>query len=203
MPTRSPTEIILKNAPPGAQPAGVAALTWEARASFGPYLRGLRDASRLSLRAASETMGVSFSYLAKLETGEKPTPPTLKVLQRIANVYGRDLREMMHEAGFRFETSAEMDAVLDSLDARFLRLVTHPALRPMRMDAVVLELIPPLVKRQWIEFARKLETHLMGSAEEVEAILSRKPDGTARVKVDAAHDPAPTKPQPKTKGAKR
>lgn len=201
MPTRSPTEIILKNAPPGAQPAGVAALTWEARASFGPYLRGLRDAARLSLRAASETMGVSFSYLAKLETGEKPTPPTLKVLQRIANVYGRDLREMMHEAGFRFETPAEMEAMVESLDARFLRLVTHPDLRPMRMDAVVLELIPPLVKRQWIEFARKLETYLLdGPPEEVDDILSRKPDKNA-----PGTDPARARraPKPATKGAKR
>ncbi len=203
MSTRSPTEIILKNPPPGSQPVGVVAVTWEARVSFGPYLRGLRDAARLSLRAASESMAVSFSYLAKLETGEKATPPTLKVLQRIANVYGRDLREMMHEAGFRFETSSEIDALEESLDARFLRLVTHPALRPMRMDAVVLELIPPLVKRQWIEFARKLETHLMGSAQEVEAILSRKPDGTTPVKVDAVRAPAPTKPQPKTKGSTR
>lgn len=203
MPTRSPTELILKNAPPGAQPVGFAAVTWEARASFGPYLRGLRDAARLSLRAASEEMAVSFSYLAKLETGERPTPPTLKVLQRIAKVYGRDLREIMHEAGFRFETPSEIDAMEESLDARFLRLVTHPALRPMRMDAVVLELIPPLVKRQWIEFARKLETHLMGSPEEVEAILNRKPDGSPPRKVDADHDLVPTKPQPKTKGAKR
>lgn len=201
MPSRSPTEIILKNAPPGAQPAGVAALTWEARASFGPYLRGLRDAARLSLRAASESMGVSFSYLAKLETGEKPTPPTLKVLQRIATVYGRDLRELMHEAGFRFETPAEMEAMVESLDARFLRLVTHPDLRPMRMDAVVLELIPPLVKRQWIEFARKLEMYLLdGPPEEVDDILSRKPDRNA-----PGTDPARARraPKPATRGAKR
>ena len=203
MPTRSPTELILKNAPPGAQPVGFAAVTWDARPSFGPYLRGLRDAARLSLRAASEEMAVSFSYLAKLETGERPTPPTLKVLERIAKAYGRDLREIMHEAGFRFETPSEIDAMEESIDARFLRLVTHPALRPMRMDAIVLELIPPLVKRQWIEFARKLETHLMGSPEEVEAILTRKPDGSPPRKVDAAHDPAPTKPQPKIKGGKR
>ena len=201
MPTRSPTEIILKNAPPDAQPVGVAAVTWESRASFGPYLRGLRDAARLSVRAASEQTGVSFSYIAKLETGERPTPPTLKVLQRLADVYGRDLRELMHEAGFRFETPAEVDAKEESVDARFLRLVTHPALRPMRMDAVVMELIPPLVKRQWIEFARKLETHLLDSSEEVDAILMSKPESPPRRR-DTAHDPIPTKPQPKTKGAK-
>lgn len=172
MPTRSPTELVLKNAPPdGTGRTGVAAITWEARPSFGPYLRALREAARLSLRAASDEIGVSFSYLAKMETGERPNPPTLKVLQRVAKVYGRDLRELMHEAGFRFETPSEVDTLDDDLDARFARLVTHPMLRPMRMDPVVMELIPPLVKRQWIEFARKLAWHTAGSASAVEAIL--------------------------------
>ena len=154
MPTRSPTELLLKNAAPSKGRVGVAAITWEARASFGPYLRGLREAARLTLRAASEQIGVSFSYLAKMETGERASPPTLKVLQRMAHVYVRDLRELMHEAGFRFETPLGLDALDDNLDERFVRLVTHPALRPMRMDPGVIEMIPPLVKRQWIEFAR-------------------------------------------------
>jgi len=194
MATRSPTELLLKNAPPSAEPAGVAALMWEARASFGPYLRGLRDAARLSLRAASEEMGVSFSYLAKLETGEKATPPSLKVLQRMARLYGRDLRELMHEAGFSFETSPELDALEENLDARFLRLVTHPELRPMRMDAVVMELIPPLVKRQWIEFAKKLEKHLLGSSEEVDAIVARpKRNATSEADPDPVLSPQPAK----------
>lgn len=192
MATRSPTELLLKNAPPSAEPVGVAALMWEARASFGPYLRGLRDAARLSLRAASEEMGVSFSYLAKLETGEKATPPSLKVLQRMARLYGRDLRELMHEAGFSFETSPELDALEENLDARFLRLVTHPELRPMRMDAVVMELIPPLVKRQWIEFAKKLEKHLLGSSDEVDAIVARP---GRKAPSDADSDPVPS-PKP-------
>jgi len=194
MATRSPTELLLKNAPPDAKPAGLAALTWEQRASFGPYLRGLRDAARLSLRAASEEMGVSFSYLAKLETGEKATPPSLKVLQRIARTYGRDLRELMHEAGFMFETPPEVDAKVESLDAQFLRLVTHPALRPMRMDAVVMEMIPPLVKRQWIEFARKLETHLMGDSEDVDAIVARPARERAQADADAEVPPCGAKP---------
>jgi transcriptional regulator with XRE-family HTH domain len=174
MATRSPTELLLKNAPPEASaPAGLAEVTWEARASFGPYLRGLREARRLSLRAASDETGISFSYLAKLETGERLSAPSLKVLQRIARFYGRDLREIMHEAGFRFELPSEIEAQIESLDAQFLRLVTHPALRPMRMDAVVMEMIPPLAKRQWIEFARRLEAHLIGDSETVDAIVAR------------------------------
>lgn len=202
MSTRSPTEITLKNPPPGSKPVGVSNFMWEACTSFGPYLRGLRAAARFSLRAASEEMGVSFSYLAKLETGEKSSPPTLKVLKRIAEVYGRDLREVMHEAGFVFETPEDLDAMEGSLDARFIRLVTFPALRPMRMDAQVIEMIPPLVKRQWIEFARKMAEYLIDSPAEVDAILSSKPEAPPRKSADA-QDPTPEKPTTRPKLAIR
>jgi len=211
MTTRSPTELVLKNAQPGLRPVDFAAVTWEARATFGPWLRGLRKTARLSLRAASRDLGVSFSYLAKLETGEKATPPSLKVLGRMAHVYGRDLREIMHEAGFRFETSAHADALEESLDARFLRLVNHPALRPMRMDPVVVELIPPLVKRQWIEFARKLALHVVGTTDAVDAILARPAGGQVAGAAGAAGTPgaADVSPgpsrgrKPRTKGRAR
>ena len=102
-----------------------------------------------------------------------------------------------------FETPADLDAMEESLDARFLRLVTHPALRPMRMDALVIEMIPPLVKRQWIEFARKLEEHLLDLDHEVvDAILTSKPETPLR-KSDDAHDPTPKKPTPRPKLAIR
>lgn len=197
MATRSPTELLLRNVPPSAEgPVGFAEVTWEARASFGPYLRGLRDAARLSLRAASDKAGVSFSYLAKMETGEKTRPPSITVLQRLARFYGRDLREVMHEAGFRFEMPPEVEARIESLDAQFLRLVTHPELRPMRMDAVVVEMIPPLVKRQWIEFARKLEKHLLGSSEDVDAIVARPAQEGAG---EEGHADPPPRPKPAAK----
>jgi len=153
--------------------------------------------ARLSLRAASDRIGVSFSYLSKMETGERQSPPTIKVLDRMAQVHGRDLREIMHEAGFRFETPAELQSLTESLDARFLRLVTHADLRPMRMDAVVIELIPPLVKRQWIEFARKLETRLVGDAATVDEILRGKAEDTSTEGAVPAH--GPTRPTTGTK----
>ncbi|MFH1463493.1 MAG: helix-turn-helix transcriptional regulator [Pseudomonadota bacterium] len=203
MTTRSPTELVLKNAPPpGSRPAGFATVTWEARSTFGPYLRGLRDAARLSLRAASDRIGVSFSYLAKMETGERASPPTIKVLDRMAVVYGRDLREIMHEAGFRFETPAELQAMTESVDARFLRLVTDSRLRPMRMDAVVIELIPPLVKRQWIEFASKLETCLVGGTATVDEILRGKDEGTSAERPAPAHGPTRPAADAKSKRGK-
>ncbi|MES2643867.1 MAG: helix-turn-helix transcriptional regulator [Myxococcota bacterium] len=148
-------------------------LGWEQRAGFGPYLRGLRESARLSLRAAAEDLGLSYSYLSMMETGAKSNPPSIKLLRRIADVYARDLREVLAEAGFEVDGSAGMDPPTDSLDERFRRLVMHPALRPMRMDDVVIELIPPLVKHQWIEFARKLEASITGGTAEVDRLLAR------------------------------
>jgi hypothetical protein len=60
------------------------------------------------------------------------------------------------------------------------------------MDAVVIEMIPPLVKRQWIEFARKLETRVVGDTATVDEILRGKGgDATAD---RAASAPPPTRP---------
>ena len=129
---------------------------WEQRDSFGAYLRGVREEHGISLRQASTMLGLSYSYLSKLETGARKAPPSVKALRKIASAYYRDIREVMYEAGFRAETLPQVANERDSVDARFHRLVTHPLLRPPRMDKTVEECIPPLVKSMWIDFALKL-----------------------------------------------
>lgn len=62
------------------------------------------------------------------------------------------------------------------------------------MDAVVIEMIPPLVKRQWIEFARKLETRLVGNAATVDEILQGKAEDMSTEEAAPAHGP----PRPTT-----
>ena len=41
----------------------------EHKESFGPYLRGLREARALTLRVASARLGITFAKLQKMETG--------------------------------------------------------------------------------------------------------------------------------------
>jgi hypothetical protein len=61
-------------------------------------------------------------------------------------------------------------------------------------------MIPPLVKRQWIEFARKLEMYLLDSSEEVDDILNQKPDWR-EVEVDHSRTPRNARaPKPANKG---
>ena len=129
---------------------------WEQRDSFGAYLRGIREEHGIGLRQAAVMLGLSYSYLSKLETGARQAPPSVKALRKIASTYYRDMREVMYEAGFRAETLPQVANERDSVDARFHRLVTHPLVRPPRMDKTVEECISPLVKSMWIDFALKL-----------------------------------------------
>lgn len=56
----------------------------------------------------------------------------------------------------------EPEELVDELDddAVFTRLVLHPALRPLRMDDRWIDSFSSLQKKQWVEFARRLEAFL-------------------------------------------
>jgi len=57
--------------------------------TFGEYLKELRERqpSPLSLRDVQQYTGISNSYLAQVENGERGIP-TYKVLKRLADLYG-------------------------------------------------------------------------------------------------------------------
>ena len=129
---------------------------WKQRHSFGAYLRGGREELGLSLRNAAGLMDLSYSYISKIETGAREGPPSLKVLQRFADLYLRDIREILHEAGLRPDVYGDADDVQAERDARFHRLVAHPRLRPPGMNKTVEGCLSPLVKKMWIDFAIKL-----------------------------------------------
>ena len=150
---------------------------WEQRDSFGAYLRGIREERGVSLRQAAIMLGLSYSYLSKLETGARKAPPSVKALRKIASIYYRDMHEVMYEAGFRSEELPHVVHERDSIDARFHRLVTHPQLRPLRMNKTIEECMPPMVKSMWIDFALQLSDVLhngAGPTLDVPRILSGK-----------------------------
>jgi transcriptional regulator with XRE-family HTH domain len=53
---------------------------------LGSYLRGLRHRKQKSLKAAAPELGVSASYLSKMETGRLVPPPD--TVEKIARYYG-------------------------------------------------------------------------------------------------------------------
>ena len=129
---------------------------WKQRHSFGTYLRGVREELGLSLRDAAGLLDLSYSYISKIETGARDAPPSIKVFQRLADLYLRDIREILHEAGLRPDVYGGADEVEEDRDARFHRLLSHPRLRPPGMNKTVEACLSPLVKEMWIDFALKL-----------------------------------------------
>ena len=72
-----------------------------AQASFGSFLRALREKAGLTLRQVElETSGaVSNAYLSQIEVGKRP-PPKPAVLVALARVYGCSPEILFQHAGF-------------------------------------------------------------------------------------------------------
>lgn len=154
---------------------GEVAFFREHNTTFGPYLRKLRDERGISLRDAADQLGMTFAKLQKMETGGRFRIDSLSVFGDLADLYVRPRAEVLEAAGIRV---LEPHALTDELDedAAFARLVLNPALRPMRMDDRWLDSFSSLQKKQWVEFAKRLEAffHAGGS---IAAILEPEPEG--------------------------
>ena len=139
-------------------PVGEAAFFREHKASFGPYLRALREQRGLSLRDAAAQLGLSFAKLQKMETGGRFRLPNVAFLVAIADFYDRPAAEVLNEAGIRMIMPEALEQIVDR-DGAFADLVLHPELRPTRMDLAWTQSFSTVQKNQWIEFARKLADH--------------------------------------------
>lgn len=142
-----------------AEAMGEVAYYREHNTSFGPYLRTLRESRGLSLRDASEQLGITFAKLQKMETGGRFRIDSLQFFEMIADLYVRPRREVLQAAGIRV---LEPHAITNELDEEtaFSRLMLHPELRPMRMDEHWLESFSTLQKKQIVEFAKRLDKFL-------------------------------------------
>ena len=141
------------------------------RRSFGQYLRRMRLNRRLSLRAAAAHVDVSLACLQRLETGKGPRMVGMDWMKKIAAVYGRDLAEVLREAGVVTEVPPRSDDT-PSIDEEFERLVTHPALAPYGLDTRAIAFYSLQQKQQWIDFAIRLERHVRGGGVTIEELLS-------------------------------
>lgn len=123
--------------------------------TFRAYLRDLRRERGMSLRDAAAALRVSFTYLQKMETGVRTARPSMLLLQQIAAVYGVPTAEVFAAAGVRTEQIEDHAAGIDRV---FRRLVLHPRLAPEGMNAKYwLDSFSTRQKRQWIEFAQRLQ----------------------------------------------
>lgn len=68
------------------------------RQSFGAVVRREREAKEIGLREMANRIGVSPTYLSKIERGDFDPPAEDKV-RRIAEIIGRDADELLALAG--------------------------------------------------------------------------------------------------------
>lgn len=82
---------------------------------LGKFLQNYRKEHDLSLRDFAEKLGISHSYLNRLENGYdirsgKPVTPTVETLQQIARSLNMDLGEILEISGYTVgETYVEKD----------------------------------------------------------------------------------------------
>ena len=70
----------------------------EGRQKFGAFIRREREAKEIGLREMAKKIGVSPTYLSKIERDEFPPPAEDKV-RKIAAVIGQDADELLALAG--------------------------------------------------------------------------------------------------------
>ena len=95
--------------------------------NFSNIIKEKRLAMKLSLRNASQLIGISHTYLNNLEKGvdhrtgikNKPTPETL---QLIATAYDLDYNYLLQSCGYIEETSLELPVHLQELLATCRKL---------------------------------------------------------------------------------
>ncbi len=155
---------------PNRIPMGAADFYWSFDPSFGPYLRKLRNEKGLSLRAAAQEIGLSFTKLQKLETGGRSKPPSLQLLDRLAKIYDQPQEDFLRKAGVVIDMPPDFYDRMNNRKA-FEGLVLHPALKPFKMTPDWVESFSERQRQQWIEFALKLEDHIQKGGESLTDIM--------------------------------
>lgn len=103
---------------------------------YGNYFRAKRNAAGLSLRVASQRIGITPDGLHKIETGQ--TNPLLRTLKLMADVYGCEIGDLLPHSvdGLGVELT-QLSKVLEPLPDSVRRYVVRRALTEARALAGV------------------------------------------------------------------
>ncbi|MFO0835580.1 MAG: XRE family transcriptional regulator [Phycisphaerales bacterium] len=88
---------------------------------FGEYIRAVRIKAELGLREAAKLLGISPSYLSRLEAGDFP-PPSPDVLRKMAALYQTNWFALLERAKERAPEAMASDAGAAPLLQAFYRL---------------------------------------------------------------------------------
>ncbi len=104
---------------------------------FGKKIRELRKKKGLSQRELAQLVGIDFTYLSKIETGDLP-PPSDEVIAKLAQYLGADEEELFLLAK-KIPPQYRREILEDKAVPDILRLVTtYPEFRE-ELEAFVRE----------------------------------------------------------------
>lgn len=89
---------------------------------FGERIRRIRTEQKLGLREFAQKVGISPTYLSRIETSEEKAPPAEDVIRKMASQLGDSFDELMTLAGRVSEASLDVIKA-DSKMPEFLRTV--------------------------------------------------------------------------------
>lgn len=136
---------------------GVRRLMWGHEPEFGPWLRGERERRGITLAEGSNYVGVSGTYLARVEREGTAKAPSLVFLDQVATWYTTSRNEVLTKAGFLAEVYPDQvrmrwDPTVDAFEG----MLSHPALAHPSYEGLG-DVLGPRVKRAWLQFAYRLE----------------------------------------------
>ena len=154
---------------------------WIRAPKLGGYLKEHRERLHLSLRRASESIGISHTYLAMIEQeGTGTDHLSLEHCTAFAEAYDIDHREVLHQAGCRYAVPEDVARGLDDIEKdRFRRLFLHPELRPPNFAATHLRWFAEPARRAVLELVTNVETYVRNGGAELQGLLDGDVDGEA------------------------
>lgn len=153
----------------------VGRILWGANPAFGAWLQRSREDANLSLRAAAGKVGISHTWLAQMEQYELRSLPELKLVRKLARLYGVDERAMLHELGVRYELPEDVaEEVANLHERRFTRLMLHESFRPDGFTEDDIAKFPPAVMAWMVDFAKNLDASARDGGPTIASILSPK-----------------------------
>jgi len=87
------------------------------KSKFGEDLKKLREDRKLTLREVEEQAHISNAYLSQVERGERGVP-TMKVLAKLAQVYGVPISLLNQKAEAQLKLSTLQWGIMNSIQKR-------------------------------------------------------------------------------------
>lgn len=107
--------------------------------TFGEHIRALRKARRWSYKRASDELGISQTYLYRIEA--ESMAPSEDTIRAFANVFAEDYDDLMFLSG-RMPSDCEAIVTADATMPAFLRWAARKGWSGERLYAVLRALEP-------------------------------------------------------------